>query len=59
MSSSRRPGTNLLGLSLPAPFHTYHWLCNPLVISFSLIATYQGLLYIQTYFKGLYTKTYT
>ncbi|KAJ0914903.1 hypothetical protein HanPSC8_Chr06g0243841 [Helianthus annuus] len=37
VSYSRGPVTNLLGLSFPASLHTYQWLCNPLVISFSLL----------------------
>ena len=37
VSYSWKPGTNLLGLSFPALSHTYQWLCNPLVISFSLL----------------------
>ncbi|KAJ0704679.1 hypothetical protein HanPI659440_Chr14g0565271 [Helianthus annuus] len=48
------PSRNLLGLSLPTALHTYHWLCNPMVISFSLFATYQEFLY-----KHFFTTGYT
>ena len=51
-----RPGTNLLGLSFPASLHTYQWLCNPLVISFSLLLHTRDF---YTYFKGLYILTFT
>ncbi|KAJ0928506.1 hypothetical protein HanRHA438_Chr04g0194871 [Helianthus annuus] len=53
------PTQNPLGLSLLTALHTYHWLCNPMVISFSLIATYQGLLYILTTFSNVCTYSLT
>ncbi|KAJ0533570.1 hypothetical protein HanIR_Chr09g0409881 [Helianthus annuus] len=56
VSYSRSPVTNFLGLSFPAPSHTYQWLCNPLVISFSLLLHTRDF---YTYFKGLFILTFT
>ncbi|KAJ0940080.1 hypothetical protein HanRHA438_Chr02g0079271 [Helianthus annuus] len=38
----------MLGLSFPAPFHTYRWPCKPLVISFSLLLHTRDKSYLQT-----------
>ncbi|KAM0009305.1 hypothetical protein Hdeb2414_s0093g00789841 [Helianthus debilis subsp. tardiflorus] len=60
MSYSRRPGASLLGLSLPASLHTYHWLCNPVVISFSLLLHTRDLhTYLQRFQRFIHTHKRT
>ena len=46
VSYSRKPGTNLLGLSLPICTSHIPVALQPIGDLFFLIATYQGLLYI-------------